>query len=87
MALATVQAAAALAKPKIGVLPREGRGDRRCVPEIREGEFREEFVVGVIQGGAGTSTNMNANEVITNRALELLGHARGSTSISIRSIT
>ncbi len=37
----------------------------------------EEFVVDVIQGGAGTSTNMNANEVIANRALELLGHERG----------
>ena len=36
-----------------------------------------EFVVDVIQGGAGTSTNMNANEVIANRALELLGHAQG----------
>ena len=41
------------------------------------GELHEQFVVDVIQGGAGTSTNMNANEVIANRALELLGHAQG----------
>ena len=45
--------------------------------EIRGGKLHEQFVVDVIQGGAGTSTNMNANEVIANRALELLGFARG----------
>ena len=39
--------------------------------------LHDQFVVDVIQGGAGTSTNMNANEVIANRALELLGHAKG----------
>ena len=45
--------------------------------EIRAGALHDQFVVDVIQGGAGTSTNMNANEVIANRALELLGHAQG----------
>jgi aspartate ammonia-lyase len=50
---------------------------RLACEEIREGKLHEEFVVDVIQGGAGTSTNMNANEVICNRALELLGHAKG----------
>src|SRR5260221_10904791 len=45
--------------------------------DIRAGRLLEQFVVDVIQGGAGTSTNMNANEVIANRALEHLGHARG----------
>jgi aspartate ammonia-lyase len=44
--------------------------------EIRDGRLHDQFVVDVIQG-AGTSTNMNANEVITNRALEIMGHARG----------
>ena len=44
---------------------------------MRAGRLHEQFVVDVIQGGAGTSTNMNANEVIANRALELLGHAQG----------
>jgi aspartate ammonia-lyase len=42
------------------------------------GKYHEQFVVDVIQGGAGTSTNMNANEVIANRALEILGHERAS---------
>ena len=42
-----------------------------------EGEFHEQFTVGVIQGGAGTSTNMNANEVITNVALEMAGRSKG----------
>ena len=45
--------------------------------EIRAGKLHDHFVVDAIQGGAGTSTNMNANEVIANRALELLGHERG----------
>src|SRR5690606_4290858 len=45
--------------------------------EIRDGELHDQFVVDVIQGGAGTSTNMNANEVIANRALEILGHGLG----------
>jgi aspartate ammonia-lyase len=45
--------------------------------EIREGKLHDQFVVDVIQGGAGTSMNMNANEVIANRALEILGHGRG----------
>ncbi|MEX3106362.1 MULTISPECIES: lyase family protein [unclassified Streptomyces] len=45
--------------------------------EIRDGKLHDQFVVDVIQGGAGTSTDMNANEVIADRALELLGHARG----------
>jgi len=50
---------------------------RLACEEIREGKLHEEFVVDVIQGGAGTSTNMNANEVICNRALEILGHKKG----------
>ena len=45
--------------------------------EIRGGALHDQFVVDLIQGGAGTSTNMNANEVVANRALELLGHHRG----------
>ena len=49
----------------------------KACEEIRAGSLRDQFVVDVIQGGAGTSTNMNANEVIANRALEILGHGRG----------
>lgn len=45
--------------------------------EVKEGKFNDHFVVDMIQGGAGTSTNMNANEVIANRALELMGKKRG----------
>ena len=45
--------------------------------ELRAGKLHDQFVVDQIQGGAGTSTNMNANEVIANRALELMGHAKG----------
>ncbi len=48
--------------------------------EIRDGKPHDQFVVDVIQGRAGTSANMNAGEVIANRALELLGHARGEFS-------
>src|SRR5690606_36946189 len=50
--------------------------DRAC-EEIVGGALHHDFCVGAIQGGAGTSTNMNANEVIANRGLELLGHERG----------
>ncbi|MEF2094795.1 aspartate ammonia-lyase [Bacillus sp. CFBP9009] len=48
--------------------------------EIMEGKWNDQFIVDPIQGGAGTSMNMNVNEVITNRALELLGHEKGSYS-------
>src|SRR6266704_556839 len=77
-ALACVKQAAALANGALGLLSDEkAQAIARACEQIREGELLEEFVVDVIQGGAGTSTNMNANEVIANRALELLGHARG----------
>ena len=77
-ALACVKQAAALANCELGLLDgvRAGAIVRAC-EEIREGMLLEEFVVDVIQGGAGTSTNMNANEVIANRALEILGAPKG----------
>jgi aspartate ammonia-lyase len=77
-ALACIKEAAARANHDLGLLDAE-RADAivRACRELREGQLHEQFVVDVIQGGAGTSTNMNANEVIANRALELLGHARG----------
>ncbi len=77
-ALAAVKEAAARANAGLGLLPKE-IADAICqaCKEIREGALHEQFVVDVIQGGAGTSTNMNANEVIANRALELLGHEKG----------
>jgi len=77
-ALACVKQAAALANNALGLLPDGNAGAIvRACEEIREGGLLDQFVVDVIQGGAGTSTNMNANEVIANRGLELLGHARG----------
>jgi len=77
-ALACVKQAAAIANSELGLLDeRRATAIRLACEEVREGRLLEEFVVDVIQGGAGTSTNMNANEVIANRALEILGHARG----------
>ncbi|MFF3286900.1 aspartate ammonia-lyase [Streptomyces sp. NPDC003023] len=77
-ALACVKQAAATANRNLGVID-EVRADAiiAACEEIRCGKLHEQFVVDVIQGGAGTSTNMNANEVIANRALEHLGHRRG----------
>ncbi len=53
----------------------------RAAREVRAGRHHEHFLVDMIQGGAGTSTNMNANEVIANRALELLGRKRGDYDV------
>jgi aspartate ammonia-lyase len=77
-ALAAIKQAAALANHELHLLSRD-RCDAivRACEEIRAGELHDQFVVDVIQGGAGTSTNMNANEVIANRALEHLEHRRG----------
>ncbi|MFL5620817.1 MAG: aspartate ammonia-lyase [Gemmatimonadaceae bacterium] len=77
-ALAAVKEAAALANAELGLLPEElSEPIVRAAREIRGGRHHEHFLVDMIQGGAGTSTNMNANEVIANRALELLGRPRG----------
>ncbi|MGH7504109.1 MAG: aspartate ammonia-lyase, partial [Longimicrobiales bacterium] len=77
-ALAAVKQAAAEANNALGVLSNDvAEAIGRACREIRAGSLHSEFVVDVIQGGAGTSTNMNANEVIANRALELLGRPRG----------
>ena len=77
-ALAQIKAAAARANRQLGLLDGT-RAEAILVAcrEIADGRWHEHFVVDVIQGGAGTSTNMNANEVIANRALELLGHGKG----------
>src|SRR5687767_584551 len=77
-ALAAVKAAAAVANIDLGLLDKKvGDAVVRAAYEVRSGRHHEHFLVDVIQGGAGTSTNMNANEVIANRALELLGRPRG----------
>jgi aspartate ammonia-lyase len=77
-ALAAVKQAAAQANCELGVLaPAKADAIARACEELRRGFLHDQFVVDMLQGGAGTSTNMNANEVIANRALELMGHARG----------
>ena len=78
IALASVKEAAALANADLGLLePHTSDAIVRACRELRTGAHHEHFLVDMIQGGAGTSTNMNANEVIANRALELLGAKRG----------
>ena len=77
-ALADVKQGAAAANRDLGLLdPAIADAITRACEELREGRLNEQFVVDMVQGGAGTSTNMNANEVIANRALELLGHEKG----------
>ncbi|EPJ37158.1 putative Aspartate ammonia-lyase [Streptomyces afghaniensis 772] len=76
--LAAVKQAAARANRDLGLLPPDIAGAIiGACEEIGSGRLHEQFVVDPVQGGAGTSTNMNANEVIANRALEILGHPRG----------
>ncbi len=77
-AFAYVKKAAASANRELGVLkPERADAIMAACDEIIAGKFHEHFTVDMIQGGAGTSTNMNANEVIANRALELMGHRKG----------
>lgn len=77
-ALAQVKKAAALANLELGLLDNKiADAICRACDQIIGGKFKDQFVVDMIQGGAGTSTNMNANEVIANIALEILGHKKG----------
>ncbi len=77
-ALAMVKEAAACANRDLGQIDGQvAQAVIEACQEVRQGKFDEHFVVDMVQGGAGTSTNMNANEVIANRALEILGYQRG----------
>ncbi|HEX6704177.1 MAG TPA: aspartate ammonia-lyase [Albitalea sp.] len=77
-ALAYVKKAAARANERLGVIePRLADAIVFACDDLIAGQLHEQFVVDVIQGGAGTSTNMNANEVIANRGLEHLGFDKG----------
>ncbi len=77
-ALAMVKLAAARANFDCGQFSREIlTGIEGACQELVDGRLHDQFRLDVFQGGAGTSTNMNANEVIANRALELMGHAKG----------
>ena len=77
-ALAHIKKAAASVNSELGAISSaHARAIVQACDEIVAGQLHDQFVVDVIQGGAGTSTNMNANEVIANRGLELMGFARG----------
>ena len=77
-----VKAAAAKANMRTGRMPiKIGNAIVQAAQEIIEGKLHDQFIVDCIQGGAGTSMNMNANEVIANRALEILGEAKGNYAL------
>ncbi len=76
--LAITKLGAAMANHELGLLTDEQyNAIAQACREIMDGRHLDQFPVDMIQGGAGTSTNMNANEVIANRALEIMGHSRG----------
>ena len=80
--IAEVKKAAAIANKGAGTItPEIADAMVRACEEIIEGNFTEHFIVDSIQGGAGTSLNMNANEVIANRAIEILGGQKGNYNI------
>lgn len=81
-AIAMVKKAAAIANMEVGLLdPDIGKAVVQASEEIIQGKHHDQFIVDPIQGGAGTSFNMNANEVITNRALEIMGEPMGRYDI------
>ena len=76
--LAITKMAAARANHELGLLSdAQAAAIEQACQELLDGKHHEQFPVDMIQGGAGTTTNMNANEVIANRALEIMGHKRG----------
>lgn len=78
IALAMVKQACAEANCQLGYLPAEKcEAIKHACQQLIKGEHHDQFPIDMIQGGAGTSTNMNANEVIANLALEYLGHEKG----------
>jgi len=81
-AYALVKKACCLANGELGLLlPQKAAAITQACDEIAEGRLSEQFPVDALQGGAGTSTNMNVNEVISNRAIEILGGSRGDYSL------
>ena len=81
-AIAEIKKAAAIANKKAGVIDKKiADAITQACEEILRGNFVEYFIVDSIQGGAGTSLNMNANEVIANRAIEILGGQKGDYTI------
>jgi aspartate ammonia-lyase len=81
-ALALVKKAAAVTNQRIGLLPDDkARAISQACEEMAAGRWHDQFPVDALQGGAGTSTNMNMNEVVANRAIEILGGGKGDYSL------
>lgn len=81
-ALGRIKGAAAAVNQELGLLDaRRAQAIQQAAREVVEGRLDDHFVVDVFQTGSGTSTNMNANEVIANRAMEILGGERGSKEV------
>jgi fumarate hydratase class II len=81
-ALATIKAGAAAVNAELGLLdPKVADAIARAAAEVANGDLDDQFPIDVFQTGSGTSSNMNANEVIANRAAELLGEARGTKAV------
>lgn len=77
--IATIKKAAAITNVKLGRLDsKTGNAIMKACDEVLSGKFDDQFAVDVFQAGAGTSTNMNLNEVIANRAIEFLGGKKGN---------
>ncbi len=77
-AYALIKLACCEANERLGVLDAErARAIAQAAREVADGRFADQFIVDVFQAGAGTSTNMNVNEVLANRALEILGKPKG----------
>jgi len=81
-ALGLIKKQAAITNATLGLLPQKiSKAIQRAAQEVIDATLDEQFVVDIFQTGSGTSTNMNANEVIANRAIEILGGKRGDNSI------
>src|SRR5258706_15646315 len=81
-ALGLVKKHAARSNEVLGLVPKEiSLAIQRAAEEVIAGKLDDQFVVDVFQTGSGTSTNMNANEVIANRAIEIMGGKRGDKSV------
>src|SRR5881394_697800 len=81
-ALGLIKKHAAAVNAGLGLLPKSlSEAIQKAAQEVAEGKWDSQFVVDIFQTGSGTSTNMNANEVIANRAIEILGGKRGDKSV------
>jgi len=80
--IALVKKAAAITNQRVGALPEiKAKAICQACDEVTAGQWHDQFIVDAFQGGAGTSTNMNANEVLANRAIEILGGTKGDYSV------